>query len=347
MAGPNTYDGVVKDLFSPSIEMFSKMAEAVGLKVEYIESEIIEKRYEDFKKGKTVLCLDFNHDYKWANYNNARMTASYRTPISVCITKSGANSVNSIALLKGSYHAYIAKQKKIRNVIYCNTITEILDLILNDKIDATYCYDYVANVFLSEIRYKLLVYSVDYDLLPKTAFSIGISKNVPTILVSILNKAGISYTGISPESSLTIATPKENKTRIVDLIYGAPELFLMIIGFLFIVLIIFLLLSLYSSAIRKKNKQLAEAANEKTNFLARMSHDIRTPLNGIKGYLDILHERSDLKDETGIESARVSANYLSTLINNVLDMSKIENGKMTLNKNHLYKDILEKILKLF
>ena len=79
--------------------------------------------------------------------------------------------------------------------------------------------------------------------------------------------------------------------------------------------------------------QEAERANKaKTDFLLRMSHDIRTPLNGIRGMLDIAdHYSSDLeKVKECMRKVRESSNILLELINEVLDMSKLESGEVTL-----------------
>ncbi len=80
-------------------------------------------------------------------------------------------------------------------------------------------------------------------------------------------------------------------------------------------------------------KQDAECANRaKTDFLLRMSHDIRTPLNGILGMLDIAERyRNDIEKRDNCQKkVRTSAEVLLELINEVLDMSKLESGKVVL-----------------
>ena len=84
----------------------------------------------------------------------------------------------------------------------------------------------------------------------------------------------------------------------------------------------------------KEALDTAERANaEKSNFLSRMSHDMRTPLNGIIGLLEIdkKHENDVKFLKNNREKAFISASHLLSLINDVLDMSKIEEGGLVLN----------------
>ena len=88
---------------------------------------------------------------------------------------------------------------------------------------------------------------------------------------------------------------------------------------------------------RKMTEALEEAKRAsaaKSNFLSRMSHDIRTLLNGVLGILD-LNERHEFDTEfvrKNREKAKIAANYLLSLINDVLEMSKLESGKATLQR---------------
>ena len=79
----------------------------------------------------------------------------------------------------------------------------------------------------------------------------------------------------------------------------------------------------------------AEAANQaKTEFLQRMSHDIRTPINGICGMLDVAdHYADDMEKQTEYrKKVREASNLLLGLINDVLDMSKLESGEVILEE---------------
>jgi len=136
--------------------------------------------------------------------------------------------------------------------------------------------------------------------------------------------------------------------------YGLPYLFastaLSIVGFsgavlvsdflqthgIFVVsmLIVLSVLPLYMATLLRKLKRAIEQANEanqaKSRFLANMSHELRTPLNGVIGMSSVLRDMP-LADQQKdmVDTIHVSARMLLDLINNILDISKIEAGKLT------------------
>ncbi len=90
-----------------------------------------------------------------------------------------------------------------------------------------------------------------------------------------------------------------------------------------------------SAELEEANDQLEVASRHKSEFLANMSHELRTPLNAIIGYAELLQEEAE---DAGTESfvsdlgkIHSAARHQLTLINDILDLSKIEAGKMTLN----------------
>jgi predicted ATPase/signal transduction histidine kinase/CheY-like chemotaxis protein len=88
--------------------------------------------------------------------------------------------------------------------------------------------------------------------------------------------------------------------------------------------------------VRKRAEEAAETANQaKSTFLASMSHELRTPLNGILGYAQILQrDPSSLtsKQQHGLNVIEQSGNHLLALINDILDLAKIESGKVELQE---------------
>lgn len=98
-------------------------------------------------------------------------------------------------------------------------------------------------------------------------------------------------------------------------------------------------------------KEQAEAANRaKSTFLANMSHEIRTPLNAILGYAQIMRHDSTLseKNQDNLTIIGQSGNHLLTLISEILEMSKIESGKIKVQKTSFnIKEMLREVIRMF
>ena len=150
---------------------------------------------------------------------------------------------------------------------------------------------------------------------------------------TIINKAIEQSSNVLNGVVLAQNSVSEKKMTLQDVFaeYGG-----LAVGVSFVIIFVLLLLVYSLSVSRKKQMEAlkeaqdANAANiAKTTFLNHMSHDIRTPMNAIVGFTDIAMKRKPDKEvEDCLKKIRQSSEYLMTLINDVLDISRIESGKL-------------------
>ena len=109
-------------------------------------------------------------------------------------------------------------------------------------------------------------------------------------------------------------------------------------------------LSRLNEELEEKEKAVQKASNAKSTFLFNMSHDIRTPMNAIIGFAELLKNK-ELEAEKKydyVDKIIDSGKFLSTLINNVLDMARIESGQMELNEEvHILGCITQRVKSSF
>ena len=176
-------------------------------------------------------------------------------------------------------------------------------------------------------------------------------------LLSILNKTLKAMPSDMLTSALAIYDSTEDKVTFWDFVKDNMFAFFVAIGFfsLSIISIIFVLLrkarkaeavaKLAANDTQKLNdkleialKKAEDASLAKTRFLNNMSHDIRTPMNAILGYAQIMEDELNRKEmpevSEHLEKLQQSGNLLLSIINNVLDMARIESGRMELDENY-------------
>jgi signal transduction histidine kinase/CheY-like chemotaxis protein len=104
-----------------------------------------------------------------------------------------------------------------------------------------------------------------------------------------------------------------------------------------------------TDAALQKAKEVAEAANvAKTRYIVGLSHEIRTPLNSIFGYAQLLERGITGPSDNAVRVIRRSAEHLANLIDGLLDISKIENGMLRLNRDRVQlAEFIEQIVDMF
>ena len=190
-------------------------------------------------------------------------------------------------------------------------------------------------------------------------------------LLSILNKTLKTMPSDMLTSALAIYDSTADKVTFSDFVKDNMLAFFVTAGFFVLTIIVIILVllrkarkaesaaKLAANDTQKLNDKLeialkkAEAASlAKTRFLNNMSHDIRTPMNAILGYAQLMEDELKGKDlpETSehLKKLQQSGNLLLAIINNVLDMARIESGRMEIDENYgRIEDIRQTLFELF
>ena len=168
-----------------------------------------------------------------------------------------------------------------------------------------------------------------------------------TTLMNILNKTIQTLPDSRLSSQFYVYENEPGKVTLTE--YIKDNLLVVSIGFIGAVLVIVWIIVYLLIKARKAQIQAEKANAAKSDFLFNMSHDIRTPMNALLGYNELMkRELTDPKLLDYQEKMEQSGNLLLSIINNVLDMARIESGKVELDEDYVkIRDIYQGIYKIF
>ena len=262
------------------------------------------------------------------------------------------NEAYSVAVVKEheALKQHIAFSYPQWKLIDCDSLADATDMVLHQKADC----------FLMGTS-QALKYDNNRDFksipLTKTMEACFAVRSGEGTLLSILNKTLKTMPSDMLTSTLAIYDSTADKVTFYDFVKDNMLAFFATAGFFGLSIIAMILVflrkarkaeaaaKLAANDTQKLNdkleialKKAEDASLAKTRFLNNMSHDIRTPMNVILGYAQLMEDELKGKDmpETSehLEKLKQSGNLLLSIINNVLDMAKIESGKMEINENY-------------
>ena len=276
------------------------------------------------------------------------------------------NKVHTVAVPKEKYalKQHIAFSYPEWKLVDCDSLDNAADMVIQEKADCFLMGASQALIYDNSQNFK----SVPLTKTMEACFTVREGEGS---LLSILNKTIKAMPSDMLTSALAIYDSTADKVTFSDFIKDNLLVFLATVGFLAlsIIGIILVLLrkarkaeavaKLAAKDTKKLNdkleialKKAEDASLAKTRFLNNMSHDIRTPMNAILGYAQLMEEELKEKDlpETSdhLEKLQQSGNLLLSIINNVLDMARIESGRMEIDENYgRIEDIRQTLFEIF
>lgn len=239
---------------------------------------------------------------------------------------------------------------KMLNGMYCNFINDDVkaDLYFNEAIRLGKQLNQKSDLSFSHLEYsrfllKLKEYKKAYDNL-----EFYTKLNEELYAQEKLDKANVEGVNFQLDEYKRTIDKIENEKDLQSQSLKKSRLIVLLFILAFFVLLLFLNSLIKNNKFKLKsnadlllanqeliiaNKKAEEAAVLKTQFVSTISHELRTPLYGVVGIADLLiEENKELADSTHLNSLKFSARYLLTLVNDILQINKIEENKIILDK---------------
>lgn len=323
------------------IQILKTVAERSGIAMEFCPLE----RSEYWKELLLKEEIDFYvgaGNMKFARDENIVLTSAFMSYHTVIVSKNDFTlSDEDVTMVLTQGRAYWADNIELaEQVIYCDSAKNCLQALESGKADITLLNTIEYNYQSKNERFSNLIEWENYRYQSGTV--LAASKGVDPVLFHVMNKAMRLVSEAEKEDIINqYMNISYDSYEILDYLYYSKN----VIAVFCIVLVFLLAFGYAVSRIRKKSYLLlekkngelqtaireAERANKaKTEFLSHMSHDIRTPINGIMGMLNIAEKNpEDLNRQADCRGKiRTSAEHLLSLINDVLDISKLESGNV-------------------
>ena len=348
-SGVSTYDPATGEITGTIIDYIQFAADCLGnqeLEFQLVGYDDKEAELNALKSGEIDMIFHFDQSPNLAEeYRVARTNTTWTANMMVVTNQQlfTENKVNRVAVPQNkiSLTRYIAFYYPQWEIVDCDTQEDAIKLVKDGQADC-----FVTGVS-SEEKYSKNhgFYSVP---LPNPANSCFAVKSGNRSLLSILNKTIKAMPANMLTSSLAMYKSSARKVTLSDFIKD-NFFMVLLVSSIVVAAILLTILKLLRKA-RKAEAAARKAANDtqelnaklqvavenaesanraKSTFLFNMSHDIRTPMNAIIGYADLASRHLDdpAKLEKYMENIQVCGQNLLMLLNNVLDLARIENDK--------------------
>ena len=324
-------DGIIPDI----IKLISKKS---GLKFTYVTAKTYEDAINLVKDGKADILGGFFDDSYFADKQDLIITKSYINIDGVILKNKNFDTESgeiTQAVLKGGNTNSTSKDIKLK---YYDSYEDCLKSVNGGETDQTVMPASVMESLYLKNYYPNVIYTSSESSMP--GLSIALKKGSDSKLYTVLNKTvnNISEAEAGNIKKDNMVSIGDNKMSFKSYYYSNPALVIsIIVGFIVLVAIIilsFIWFKMKNNVMKVKVEEAEASSKAKSEFLSLMSHEIRTPINAIIGLTNINMMNKDLPESLKKNLSKIdsSAQFLLSLVNDILDMSKIQNYKMVINK---------------
>lgn len=331
------YDGIY-------IQILKTVSERSGISMEFCPLDRSQYWKQLLKDGEIDFYVGASN-MQSARDENILLTNSFMAYNAVIVSKNDYSLADEdVTMVLTNGRTYLADVMEFTgDIVYCDSAKDCLQTLERGQADITLLNTIEYNYQSKNERFSNLIEWENHRFQSGTA--LAVSKEADPVLYSLMNKAIRLVSEAEKEDIINqyMNIPYDSY-GMLDYLYQTKDV-------IAVSVMILALLSVFSYVIihmrkksylllERKNGELqvaiqeAERANQaKTEFLSHMSHDIRTPINGIMGMLNIAEKNPEDLDRQADcrEKIKTSARHLLSLINDVLDISKLESGAVELS----------------
>lgn len=330
-------------------DLFQKFSDITDLRFRYVPVPTRDSALALVAMKKAVLIAQVDDDVFFAAENGLILTNPYMRMTVAQITLAGTDKVRTVAVPEQGVPVTLEKDQDgagYMDVRRYHSAQEGFRALSRGDVDALYCNSIAADYLMGQSR------AANYSVTSLASYSyrvaIGIRADYDPRLLSILNTS-VRYTSSSLIDELVLKNSQVEDASFFTVVQRIPVAYIVAIIFILFVISSALAVSIIFTrkhiraearlvegkkrAQEKETKLVAiEKANEeKAEFFANISHDMRTPLNGILGFSDLARQTEDSAQiRNYLDKIQISGKLLLNLVNDTLDLSKIASGKYML-----------------
>ena len=315
-------EGLTADVVNGIIERLG-----LGITADFRGFDTLEDMEAALKNGEIDLIIPFYPDYNIAQRDGLIISNTVRVSNMELVYPKGLSYAEALervatpATRLGIY--YVEDTFPESRIIGAVSVQDAVDRVRGGEATGAIAQ----NVVLHNVKEK-------YDDLNYTVLSEGCgtcfaARPEDYLLIRILNRGMNYFSAAEIASVASLYTLEPNVTTLAYLASHKEAVVMLAVILAAFVTLLIMLLQVY-----RLKKKADAASRAKTTFLFNMSHDIRTPMNAVLGFTDkaIRHENEPHILDESLRKAKASGEYLLKIINDILDMARIESGKLELKE---------------
>lgn len=261
------YDAIDKKYMGISAEILDLVSEYSGLEFLYQNTATFSNSLSMVTTGDADILSGLANDYAWAEKNNVLISMPYlsSTVVAVGRKEDMGNKFRKIALPKNYLISTKIEQEKLGSqIVMYDTVEECITAVNNKKADATYVNNYVAEYYLSKMKYNML--SVVETTEHTENICIAVSKKADPVLLSIINKSLACIPDITLEQAVIRNSISDEPLGITSYLYAHP---VQSVAFIIILALLIIAYFMLKANKARESKQIVEKAFDE----ARISNE--------------------------------------------------------------------------